>query len=254
MGGYISSALLLGQRTGELHQALASETRDAAFAPELFTALYRRSLYQSLRTSADQALALLQKKVQEIPQQVRPDAEKALSLEGAIFARFRQIVDRKITGLRIRCHGDLHLGQVLFTGKDFVITDFEGEPARSIIERRIKRSPLRDVAGMLRSFNYAALTKLKGDGVRPENAGPLKIWARLWTIWAAVHYLKGYLQVTVNSSFMPKTQEEISLMLGTYMLEKAVYELAYELNNRPNWADIPIMGILDILQPDEARP
>ena len=106
---------------------------------------------------------------------------------------------------------------------------------------------------MLRSFNYAALTKLKGNGVRPENAGRLKIWARFWTIWAAVHYLKGYLQATVNSSFMPKTEEEISLMLGTYMLEKTVYELAYELNNRPDWVDIPIMGILDILQPDEAR-
>lgn len=253
MGGYISSALLLGQRTGELHEALASETRDAAFAPEPFTALYRRSLYQSLRTSVDQALALLEKRLQKLPEPVQPEAGKVLKLEGVIFARFRQIVDRKITGMRIRCHGDLHLGQVLFTGKDFVITDFEGEPARSIIERRIKKSPLRDVAGMLRSFNYAALTKLKGNGVRPENAGRLKIWARFWTIWAAVHYLKGYLQATVNSSFMPKTQEEISLMLGTYMIEKAVYELAYELNNRPDWVDIPIMGILDILQPDEAR-
>jgi maltose alpha-D-glucosyltransferase / alpha-amylase len=253
MGGYISSALLLGQRTGELHQALASETRDAAFAPEPFTALYRRSLYQSLRTSVDQALALLENRLQQLPESVQPEAGKVLELEDVIFARFRQIVDRKITGMRIRCHGDLHLGQVLFTGKDFVVIDFEGEPARSITDRRIKRSPLRDVAGMVRSFNYAALAKLKGNGVRPENAGRLKIWARFWTIWAAVHYLKGYLQATVNASFMPKTQEEIGLMLGAYMLEKAVYELAYDLNNRPDWADIPIMGILDILQPDEAR-
>ncbi len=253
MGGYISSALLLGQRTGELHQALASETRNAAFAPEPFTSLYRRSLYQSLRTLADQALALLKEKMPKFSEQVRHDAEKALSLEGAIFARFRQIVDRKLSGQRIRCHGDLHLGQVLFTGKDFVITDFEGEPTRSLTERRIKKSPLRDVAGMLRSFHYAALTKLKGNGVRPENAGQLRIWARFWIVWAAVHYLKGYLQATVNSSFMPKTQEEIRLMLETYMIEKAIYELAYELNNRPDWVDIPIMGILDILQSDEAR-
>jgi maltose alpha-D-glucosyltransferase/alpha-amylase len=253
MGGYISSALLLGQRTGELHEALASDTQDPAFTPEPFTALYRRSLYQGLRTSADQALALLAQRLPKLPEQVRPEAEKMLKLESTIFARFRQIVDRKITGMRIRCHGDLHLGQVLFTGKDFVFTDFEGEPVRSITERRIKRSPLRDVAGMLRSFDYAALSKLKGNGIGPENTGHLKIWARFWSIWAAVHYLKGYFQVTGKSSLMPKTQEEIRLMLDIYMLEKAVYEVAYELNNRPDWVDIPIMGILDILQPDQSR-
>jgi maltose alpha-D-glucosyltransferase/alpha-amylase len=252
IGSYISSALLLGQRTGELHTALASETKDPAFAPEPFTALYRRSLYQSLRTLADRALALLEKRLQTLPEQVRSESEKVLKLESAIFARFRQIVDRKITGMRIRCHGDLHLGQVLFTGKDFFIIDFEGEPARSITERRIKRSPLRDVAGMLRSFNYAALAKLKENSIRPENTGHLKMWARFWNVWVAVHYLKGYFRVTAKSSFMPKTQEEISVMLGTYMLEKAVYELTYELNNRPDWVDIPIMGILDILQPDES--
>ncbi len=233
---------------------MASEARDAAFAPEAFTALYRRSLYQGLRTSVDQALALLQKRLPKVPEQARADAEMVLGLEDAIFVRFRQLVDRKISGLRIRCHGDLHLGQVLFTGKDFVITDFEGEPARSITERRIKRSPLRDVAGMIRSFHYAAMTKLKGYAGRVENAaGRLKIWARFWTIWAAVHYLKGYLQVAADSSFMPATQEEINLMLGTYMLEKAIYELAYELNNRPDWVDIPLMGILEILAPVEGR-
>ena len=253
MGGYIASARLLGQRTGELHEALASDTRDPAFAPEPFTALYRRSLYQSLRATADQALALLAQRLPNLPEQMRPDAEKMLKLENTIFARFRQIVDRKITGMRIRCHGDLHLGQVLFTGKDFVITDFEGEPVRSITERRIKRSPLRDVAGVLRSFDYAALSKLKGNDIGPENRGQLKIWGRFWSIWAAVHYLKGYFQVTGKSSLMPKTQEEIRLALDTYMLEKALYEVAYELNNRPDWVDIPITGILDILQPDPSR-
>jgi maltose alpha-D-glucosyltransferase/alpha-amylase len=253
MGGYISSALLLGQRTGELHEALASDTQDPAFAPEPFTALYRRSLYQSLRTSADQALALLAQRLPRLPESVRPEAEKMLKLGSSIFARFRQIVDRKITGMRIRCHGDFHLGQVLFTGKDFVITDFEGEPARPITERRIKRSPLRDVAGMLRSFAYAAQSKLKGNGLAPENKGQLKVWARFWSIWAAVHYLKGYFQVAGKSPLMPKTQEEIRMMLDTYMLEKTVYEVAYELNNRPDWVDIPIMGILDILQPDQSR-
>ena len=254
MGDYIGSALLLGQRTGELHLALASNTQDPAFAPEPFTPLYRRSLYQSLRASADQTLLLLAQWLPKLPQAVQPEAEKILKLESAIFARFHQIVDRKLTGMRIRCHGDLHLGQVLFTGKDFIFTDFEGEPARSISERRIKRSPLRDVAGMLRSFDYAALSKLGDNAIRPENKAQLKVWARFWSLWAAVHYVKGYLQVTGKSSLMPKTPEEIRLALNTYVLEKALYEVAYELNNRPDWAEIPITTILDILQPDQVRP
>jgi maltose alpha-D-glucosyltransferase / alpha-amylase len=252
MGSYLSLAHLLGQRTGELHKALASDAKDPAFAPEPFTALYRRSLYQSLRTLADQSLSLLDKRLQSIPEMIRPDAAKILKLEGAIFDRLRQILDRKITGMRIRCHGDFHLGQVLFTGKDFVIIDFEGEPARSINERRLKRSPLRDVAGMLRSFNYAALSKLKNDSIRPEDAAQLKPWARFWDVWASVTFLKGYLEATANASFMPKSQEELSLMLGTYILEKAIYELGYELNNRPNWVDVPIAGILEIMKPEKS--
>jgi maltose alpha-D-glucosyltransferase/alpha-amylase len=254
MGGYLASARLLGRRTGELHEALASDSQDPAFAPEYFTALYRRSLYESLRTSADHTFTLLAQRLPALPERVRPDAEKMLKLESTIFARFRQIVDGKITGMRIRCHGNLHLSQVLFTGKDFIITDFQGEPTRSITERRIKRSPLRDVAGMLCSFDYAVLSKLKGNGVEPKNTGQLNIWARLWSIWAAVHFLKGYFQVIGKSSLMPKTQEEIRLTLDTYMLEKAISEVAYELNNRPDWVDIPIKGILDILQPDQSRP
>jgi maltose alpha-D-glucosyltransferase/alpha-amylase len=238
---------------GELHKALASDVKDPAFNPEPFTALYRRSLYQSLRTLADQSLSLLEKRLQGLPAEIRPDAVKVLKLESAIVDRLRQILDKKITGLRIRCHGDFHLGQVLFTGKDFVIIDFEGEPARSIAERRLKRSPLRDVAGMLRSFNYAALSKLRNNSVRPEDAAQLKPWARFWDFWVSVSFLQGYLQATANASFMPKSRDELNLMLGVYMLEKAIYELAYELNNRPAWVDVPIAGILQIVKPEESH-
>jgi maltose alpha-D-glucosyltransferase/alpha-amylase len=251
MGAYLSSAHLLGQRTGELHVALASDFKDPAFSPEPFTALYRRSLYQSLRTIADQSLSLLEKRLPGLPQEVRPDAEKVLKLESALFDRLRQIVDKKMTGMRIRCHGDFHLGQVLFTGKDFVVIDFEGEPARPITERRLKRSPLRDVAGMLRSFNYAALSKLRNNSIRPEDAVQLKPWARFWDFWVSVNYLKGYFETPANSTFMPKSQEEINLMLSVYTLAKAIYELAYELNNRPDWVDIPIAGILQVMKPPE---
>jgi maltose alpha-D-glucosyltransferase / alpha-amylase len=253
MGGYLSSARLLGQRTGELHIALASDAKDPVFAPEPFTALYRRSLYQSLRTLADQSLSLLQQRLRGLSPEVRAEAEKVLKLEGAIFDRLRRIVDKKMTGMRIRGHGDFHLGQVLFTGKDFVIIDFEGEPVRPITERRLKRSPLRDVAAMLRSFNYAALSKLRNDSIRPEDAVQLRPWARFWDFWVSVNYLRGYFSATASSSFMPKSQDELSLMLSAYTLEKAVYELGYELNNRPNWVDIPIAGILELMKSQEAR-
>jgi maltose alpha-D-glucosyltransferase/alpha-amylase len=253
MGSYLSSALLLGQRTGELHKALASDVKDPAFAPEPFTALYRRSLYQSFRTLADQSLSLLTKRLPELAEDIRPDATKILQLEGVIFDRLRQIVDKKMTGMRIRCHGDFHLGQVLFTGKDFVIIDFEGEPARPITERRLKRSPLRDVAGMLRSFNYAALSKLRNNSVRPEDVVQLKPWARFWDFWVSVTFLKGYLEATTNASFTPKSAEEFNLMLSVHTLEKAIYELGYELNNRPNWVDVPIAGILQIVEAKESN-
>jgi maltose alpha-D-glucosyltransferase/alpha-amylase len=251
IGSYLPSAHLLGQRTGELHMALASELKNPAFAPESFTALYRRSLYQSMRTLADHTLALLAKRLKGLADEIRPDAERVSKLEKAIFDRFGEIVQPKITGMRIRCHGDFHLGQVLFTGKDFFIIDFEGEPARPVSERRIKRSPLRDVAGMLRSFNYATVTKLKDDGMHAEDAAQMKPWAKFWNLWVSVNYLKGYFEATRQSALMPKSPAEIALLLDVYLLEKAVYELGYELNNRPDWVSVPIEGILGLIDRNE---
>jgi len=149
--------------------------------------------------------------------------------------------------MRVRCHGDFHLGQVLFTGRDFVIIDFEGEPSRPIAERRLKRSPLRDVAGMLRSFSYAAATKLNSDEFRPEDAAFLRAWAAFWNLWVSVSYLKGYFSAVRGALFMPKSRAEVSLMLDIYLLEKAAYELGYELNNRPDWVSVPLEGILEII-------
>ncbi len=252
LGSYASSAHLLGQRTGELHLALASDVKDPSFAPEPFTALYRRSLYQSMRTLVDQSLTLLAKRLETIPEELRADGEKVLKLENEIHDRFRQALETRFTAMRIRCHGDYHLGQVLYTGKDYVITDFEGEPARPITERRLKRSPLRDVAGMLRSFNYAAVSRLKSDGVRPEDEAQLKPWVKFWNFWVAVNYLKGYLGATGQAAFLPKSRAELEVMLNLHLLEKAIYELSYELNNRPDWVGVPIEGILEFFKPGEA--
>jgi maltose alpha-D-glucosyltransferase/alpha-amylase len=249
IGSYLESARLLGQRTGELHVALASDPKDPEFSPEPFTAFNRRSLYQSMRTLADQSLNLLNNRLKAVPPEVRPEAEKILGLEKEIFKRFQSLVDKRISGMRIRCHGDYHLGQVLYTGKDFVIIDFEGEPARPISQRRLKGSPLRDVAGMLRSFHYAAISKLKSGRLRPEDIPNLETWARLWHLWVSGAFLKAYFEAASQAEFLPKSKEELKVLLDLHLLEKAAYELAYELNNRPDWVGVPIQGILELVQP-----
>jgi maltose alpha-D-glucosyltransferase/alpha-amylase len=193
-------------------------------------------------------LKLLERRLKLLPQETRADAEKLLAQEQAIISWLHQIVDRKLTGMRIRCHGDYHLGQVLFTGKDFVIIDFEGEPARPISERRSKRSPLRDVAGMIRSFDYATVTALSDRAVRPEDAAQLRPWATFWNRWVSAEFLKSYLQTAGKADFMPRSRDDINVALNIFLLEKAVYEVGYELNNRPSWVQVPITGILDLLQ------
>ena len=250
IGAYLASAALLGTRTGELHIALAADRQDPDFAAEAFTPFYRRAVFQSLRTLADRALATLRERLKHLPDEGRAEAERVLALKNEIFDRFRFIVDQKITAMRIRVHGDYHLGQVLFTGKDFVITDFEGEPAQPINERRSKRSPLRDVAGMLRSFDYAALTALRVGDFRPETLPHLAVAANCWVFWVSVVFLRNYLDATRNGGFLPADQQELKNLLDLYLLQKGIYELNYELNNRPDWVGVPIRGILDILHPN----
>ena len=175
-----------------------------------------------------------------------------------ILDRFTGLLDRKLDGMRIRTHGDYHLGQVLYTGKDFVILDFEGEPARPLSERRIKRSPLRDVAGMLRSFDYAvhaALAELTERAVAPQpvEQGPrvdeLRRWGRLWYEESAAAFLRAYLETVRGSGLVPEDAADLKLLLDVYLLDKAVYELRYELDNRPAWAGIPARGILRLIDP-----
>jgi maltose alpha-D-glucosyltransferase/alpha-amylase len=255
IGTYLHSAHQLGQRTAEMHVALSSNLDDPTFAPEPFSELYQRSLYQSMRNLTGQMLPLLQRRLRILPEAVREEAKHVLDLEEKILGRFRSILDRKITAMRIRVHGDYHLGQVLFTGKDFVIIDFEGEPAHSLSARRIKRSPLRDVAGMLRSFHYAAnaplIGKLGGGVFRPDDAARLEPWAQCWHLWVSATFLSAYLKSSAQASFLPRSREELSSLLSVYLLEKSIYELGYELNNRPDWVKLPLRGILQLLETPE---
>ena len=250
IGAFLEDARLLGQRTAELHNVLASDDENRDFAPEEFTIFYQRSLYQSMRNLTGRVFQALQTRVDHLPEHLRGQAHRILGLDDVVLRRFRRLIDHKIDAVRIRCHGDYHLGQVLFTGKDFVITDFEGEPLHPLSERRLKRSPLRDVAGMVRSFHYAAFSPLtKGESgvvVRTEDVGMLRKWATAWYGWVSAAFLSGYFR-NADPKLVPSTTEELEVLLDAYLLEKAIYEVGYEMNNRPDWLVIPVNGILDLV-------
>jgi maltose alpha-D-glucosyltransferase/alpha-amylase len=234
-----------------MHLALASDSRHAELAPESFSELYQRSLYQGMRGLARKTLRTLRHRIDGLPEDVQEDARTLLLVEQEIVDRFHSIVGSKLSGARIRCHGDYHLGQVLYTGKDFVIIDFEGEPAHRLTERRIKRSPLRDVAGMIRSFDYASQTVLHSQManiLQKEELPDFHDWARYWSLWTSTQFLAAYLNKTSGATFTAQTTDEIQLLLDVFLLEKAVYELGYELNNRPTWVRVPLAGILQILE------
>ncbi len=248
LSNYIQSIQLLGQRTGELHIALTTNG-NADFAPEPFSTLQQRAVYQSIRTLMGRTFTQLSKNLTNLPADVQVYADKVLQSGQAIQSHLHKLIEHKLTGLRIRCHGDFHLGQVLYTGKDFILVDFEGEPARAISERRIKRSPLFDIAGMLRSFNYAAQTALFGQTrvIREEDIKILEHWAHFWEKWVGVAFLQGYLLTVRHQEFLPQTHTDFKIFLEAMLLEKAIYEINYELNNRPDWLFIPCRGLIELL-------
>jgi len=251
IGPYLDSAVRLGRRTAELHLALASDQKDPDFAPQAFSEAELRALANSAVQLLTANFDLLGRLKHKMPDHSREDAESALRLEERARGRLQLLAGRRISAMVTRIHGDYHLGQVLFTGSDFVIIDFEGEPARPLAERRKKRSPLQDVAGMLRSFHYAAYAPLLHDNGKKLPHEPLQDlgnWAQYWQRWVSATFLKTYLEVSGNSNFIPKDREELALLLDLYLLDKAVYELGYELNNRPSWVRIPLDGISQLLQ------
>src|SRR5215813_2793343 len=250
IGPYLESARLLGQRTGELHVALAQASDKPSFTPESLTDFDRQGLYQSMLGEASQTFRLLRGRLPTLPPAVQSAAQRVLECERDVRQRYRALRDRRLTALRTRIHGDYHLGQVLYTGKDFIIIDFEGEPARPISVRRLKQSPLRDVAGMLRSFHYAVYSTLleQTADIRPEDLAAFGPWARVWYLWVSAAFLKAYDAVADQEAFLPQTREERQVLLDAYLLEKALYELRYELNSRPDWVNVPLQGILDLVE------
>jgi maltose alpha-D-glucosyltransferase/alpha-amylase len=245
---FIDMARLLGTRTAEMHSALAS-IEDQAFVPEQYTPFYQRALYQSMRNLTSEAFSLLRNRARmsELP----PAAHDLLSREEEVLGRLRSIVGRVLQGHRQRIHGDYHLGQVLYTGNDFSIIDYEGEPARPLGERKIKRSALRDVAGMLRSFDYAVQTALRDQlarGMEQANEARAQAFGRYWQAWVSAAYLSAYLETATRNKTVATDSNEVAILLDVWMIEKAVYELGYELNNRPDWLEVPALGLQALLE------
>jgi maltose alpha-D-glucosyltransferase/alpha-amylase len=230
-----------------MNRALASASDDRVFAPEPFNAMTQRSVYQTMRASLRRAFELLQKRLPHLPETFREEAKQVLAAEKQILAQEKRLLDRPSAAVKIRIHGDYHLGQVLYTGKDFVVLDFEGEPARALAERKLKRSALRDVAGMMRSFQYAAYSALWQPAMRGEDIPFLEHWADLWYRHSASVFLQSYLKATAGAPFLP-AESDLPILLEAYLLDKAVYEIGYELNHRPDWVVIPIRGIKHILK------
>jgi maltose alpha-D-glucosyltransferase / alpha-amylase len=250
IGEYMDWAALLGRRTAELHLALASAVDEPSFRPEPFSAIEQREVAENAVELLTFTFQMLREHSSTLPEDTRQQAWEILGRENRLRERLRLFAQAKLAAQRIRIHGDYHLGQVLFTGTDFVIIDFEGEPSRTLAERRKKRSPLQDVAGMLRSFHYAAHASIFDDqGISATGAETrLSDWAAFWQKWVSTAFLRKYLEVAGDAVFIPKTEKELHLLLDTFLLDKAVYELSYELNNRPSWLRTPLIGISQLAE------
>jgi maltose alpha-D-glucosyltransferase/alpha-amylase len=252
----LEAAALLGRRTAEMHLALATPTDDPAFAAQPFAP---EDLRRDARRIDAQIMAALDALKAKLPGLVDVTADEAallLSRRRKLIARAHAIETEHATGKRIRIHGDYHLGQTLRTGGtgsepgDFVLLDFEGEPARPLIERRQKQCPIKDVAGMVRSFSYAAysgLNQFLAEGSSADGAPEsLTAWTKFWQNSVSSEFLEAYCATIAKDPELLPPPAQAQSLFTAYLLEKALYELLYELNNRPAWLRIPIGGILSM--------
>ncbi len=253
-GLHLEMALLLGRRTAELHRALSSGDANSAWSKEEFSTLYQRSLFQSMRGLLRKTFQNLSDQLDRLPEQVQARAIQILSAEKELISCLQKITGRRVSAMKCRIHGDLHLGQALFTGKDFVFIDFEGEPSHSLNERRLKRSPLRDVAGMIHSFYFAAMTTLCHHlAAHPDDSLLLEPWLKAWYVYVSGSYLRGYLHAIKNTGLLPENKNHLAIMLRCYLIHKTVHELYIDLNNRPSAIELALRGLEVLLrdcQPD----
>jgi maltose alpha-D-glucosyltransferase / alpha-amylase len=255
IGDYLGRVGTLGQRTAEMHNVLSRDAFEPAFEREPFTDHYRRSIYHGLVSMTDRVFEQLRNRVGELPEGLAADAARLLERQVDVHKRFQSIDEQKVQAYRTRIHGDFHLTQVLDTGKDFVIIDFEGDATQHLSERRIKRSPLRDVAQMLNSFRYASYAALFGDvpGVVPTgDSEPLEAWARVWYRWVSAAFLRGYLEAADRGRYLPTSEAGLRVLLEAFMLQQALIELRAELIASPSRLKIPLQEILQLIGPGAA--
>jgi maltose alpha-D-glucosyltransferase/alpha-amylase len=239
---------LLGRRTAEMHLALLSDKKSKEFKPAPFDADYVEFLKKHLAGLLDKRLKLLKENYSRLDDDTKALADEFINSRDAIRHFFSKISSSELKSLRIRIHGDYHLGQVLFTGTDYLIIDFEGEPESAIAHRKIKHSPLKDVAGMVRSFHYAVCAKLFFSA-ETKGIDPLRLQkaADRWYKLITDAYVESYLQTMGNIKHIFGGRTEMNFILQLHLLEKSVYELGYELNGRPDWIKIPLKGIQQVL-------
>ncbi len=243
-GGYLALAATLGLRTAQLHQALATRAGNPAFDPEPLTAQDLQAFRQRAAAEADDTLALLERRLPNLPPPAQADAQALLARRAAIVEQLDAAPSLTPSGVKTRYHGDYHLGQVLVTDNDFVIIDFEGEPGRSFEQRRAKSSPLRDVAGMLRSFNYARWAALRHTMHSTEQVTRLDAAVLEWELATRNAFLDAYHGQMAGSE---QERQAAGRLLGLFEIEKAMYELRYELGNRLDWVQVPMQGILALI-------
>jgi len=245
---YLTGAATLGRRTAELHAALTGEP-GSPFAPESLDRDALGALANRMRAHGDAALDLLAARALSLDDVSRGKAQEILAERDTLLARFDAIRALDAAGMRIRVHGDYHLGQVLRTEEDFVILDFAGDPAQSIEERRTKQSPLKDVAGMIRSYGYAAYAALFAFAVHaPDDYALLEQWAGTWERWAAGAFVRGYLAAAEETPVLPDRGAALTTFLSAFVLDKALRELAYELHSRPDWVRVPMAGVHKLIR------
>jgi maltose alpha-D-glucosyltransferase/alpha-amylase len=245
---YLENAATLGKRTAEMHRALA-ENHAPAFAPEPLDAQARRAMAQRMAADAARTLESIEPQLPRLPEDTSKQARVLLSRRDRMSHVFDALANTTTAVSRIRVHGDYHLGQVLWAENDYYIIDFEGEPARSLAERREKHLALKDVAGMVRSFGYAAYAGLSAyAATRPDDFHRLQPWARAWETWTCAAFLRTYFDLSSGAAYMPSSANETEQLLDAFVLDKALYELRYELNNRPDWVRIPLWSVLRYVQ------
>jgi maltose alpha-D-glucosyltransferase/alpha-amylase len=245
---YLLQMGTLGQRTGELHQALAKETGNPDFDPEPIQAKELKAWVKQISEEAIQTLDKLERHRDTLAESQRQLAYELLGRREALLDRIASLPPEGLQAAKTRYHGDYHLGQVLLVKNDFVIIDFEGEPARSLEERRRKHSPLKDVAGMLRSFDYAAFNALiNATTEAPDQLSILNPFAQNWRDQVSAAFMEGYLKAVEGCPSYPQDSAHAQALIDLFTLEKAFYEVRYELDNRPTWVSVPLSGLLKIL-------